>query len=108
MRLSLDRGQVIALFASCSSQYDVLIGLYKLVLKDWDKIEYILEGRPHIGRIGWRTIYDMFLKFDKEHHAEEDIFPGSMWLGQGFVEDESLGDWEVDTTEMKLILKTES
>lgn len=105
MRSSLDREQVVALFSSLSSQYDVLIGLYKLALKDWDKIEYILEGRPHIGKIGWRAIYDQFLKFDEEHHSEEDIFPGGMWLSQGFAEDESLCDWEIDTTEMKLVLK---
>jgi len=108
MRLFLDSDQVKALFTSCRSQYDVLIGLYKLALKDWDEIEYILDGKPHIGSKGWRTIYDLFLKFDKEHHASEDIVPGIMWLGQGFIADESLGDWEVDTSEMKLILKTES
>lgn len=107
MRSSLNSDQVKALFASCSSQYDVLIGLYRLALKDWDKIEYILDGRPHIGSTGWRTIYDLFIKFDKEHHEKEDILPGVMWLGQGFIEDDSLGDWEVDTSKMKIILKTE-
>ena len=106
MRLFLDMDQVKALFASCTSQYDVLMGLYRLALEDWDKIEYILDGRPRIGSTGWRAIYDLFLKFDKEHHAKEDILPGVMWLGQGFKEDEGLGDWEVDTSEMKLIFKS--
>ena len=108
MRSSLNSDQVKVLFTSCRSQYDVLIGLYKLALKNWDKVEYILEGRPHIGSLGWRMIYDLFLKFDKEHHANEDILPGVMWLGQGFIEDENLGDWEVDTSGMLLILKAES
>ena len=108
MRSFLDSDQVKALFTSCGGQYDVLIGLYKLALKDWDKIEYILEGRPHIGKAGWQAIYSMFLKFDKEHHANEDILPGVMWLGQGFLVDENLGDWEVDTSGMLLILKTRS
>ncbi|MFB3764441.1 MAG: hypothetical protein ACE14P_04240 [Methanotrichaceae archaeon] len=106
MRSSLDSVQVKALFTSCPGQYDVLIGLYKLTLKDWDEIEYILDGRPHIGQKGWRTIYDLFLEFDEKHHASEDIFPGGMWLGQGFKEDESLGDWEVDTSEMKIVLRS--
>ncbi len=106
MRLFLDIDKVEALFASCGSQYDVLIGLYRLALKDWDTIEYVLDGRPRIGKEGWHAIYELFLKFDKKHHAEEDILPGSMWLGQGFKDDESLGDWEVDTSEMKLILKS--
>ncbi len=77
-----------------------------MALKDWDNIEYILDGRPHIGSTGWRTIYDLFLKFDKEHHEKEDILPGIMWLGQGFKEDEGLGDWEIDTSEMKLVFKS--
>ncbi len=107
MKPNLNEDKVRALFVSCSSQYDILIGLYKLALPSWDKIEYVLDGRPHIGNTGWRTIYDLFLEFDKKHHRNEDIIPGVMWLGQGFIADESLGDWEVDTSEMKLILKTE-
>lgn len=105
MRLILNEEQVRALFSSYSDNYDVLIGLYKLALPNWDKVEYILDGRPHIGKNGWRAIYDLFLKFDEEHHRAEDIIPGVMWLGQGFTVDESLGDWEVDTSELKLVLK---
>lgn len=108
MRVTLSGEQVRALFASCSNNYDVLIGLYKLALPNWDKIEYILDGKPHIGEKGWRIIYDLFLEFDKEYHGNEDIVPGIMWLGQGFTADERLGDLEVDISAMKLILKPES
>lgn len=105
MRLILNEDQVGALFQSSSDNYDVLIGLYKLTLPNWDKIEYILDGRPHIGEKGWHAIYNQFLRFDEKHHRTEDIIPGIMWLGQGFTADESLGDWEVDTSELKLIFK---
>jgi hypothetical protein len=30
-------------------------------------------------------------------------FREAAWLNQGFIIDESLGDWEIDTYEMKLI-----
>jgi hypothetical protein len=105
MKLALNADQVKALFSSYSNNYDVLIGLYRLALPNWDEIEYIVEGRPHIGEVGWHAIYDLFMAFDEMHHEKESVLPGGMWLGQGFIMDESLGGWEVDTSGMKLILK---
>jgi hypothetical protein len=53
MRSTLNEEQVMALFSTCSKECDVLIGLLKLAVPNWDRVEYILEGKPHIGEGGW-------------------------------------------------------
>jgi hypothetical protein len=105
MRSILNEDHVKDLFSSNWNNYAVLIALYRQALSNWDEIEYIVEGRPHIGEKGWHAIYDLFVAFDKKHHGREDVVPGAIWLGQGFAMDERLGDWEIDTAELKLILK---
>ena len=34
------------------------------------------------------------------------MFPGGLWLSNGFAVDKSLGAWEVDTSAVKLIFKS--
>jgi hypothetical protein len=104
MRMELDANEVKGLFERCSHQDDVLEGLYRMVLPEWDRIEYVVEGRPHIGEVGWNTIFSLFQAFDEMHHGEF-VFPGYMWLSLGFQKDESLDSWEVDTSEVRYILK---
>lgn len=104
MRSILSEEQVRALFSSSSKEFDVLIGLLKLAIPNWENVEYILEGKPHIGQVGWRTIYDLFFDFN-ENHPGESMFPGGLWLSMGFSVDKNLGPWEVDLSEMKFILK---
>lgn len=103
----LNEEQVVAVFASRKKEFDVLVGLLKLAIPDWDEVEYILEGKPRIGEAGWRTIYDLFVKFNEEHPGEN-IFPGALWLSMGFAMDNSLEDWQIDTSEMKFILKPQT
>jgi len=106
MRSTLNEEQVRALFSSCPKECDVLIALLKMAIPNWDQIEYILEGKPHIGDGGWRTIYDLFCNFN-ENHPGESIFPGGLWLSMGFPLDKKLGAWEVDISDMKFITKPE-
>ena len=47
MRSTLREEQVKALFSSSSKECDVLIGLLKLAIPNWDKVEYILEGMAY-------------------------------------------------------------
>ena len=103
MKLTLDERQVEALFSTCTNQDDVLVGLYKMVVPEWDEVEYVLEGKPHIGEQGWHTIYELFQKFDEVY--KEDVFPGHFWLSLGFEMDKEMDAWEVDTSEMKLKFK---
>ena len=104
MRSTLDEEQVSALFSTCSKECDVLIGLLKLAIPNWDKVEYILEGKPHIGEEGWRRIYELFCDFDEKHPGES-MFPGGLLLSMGFSVAKNLGPWEVDISEIKFVLK---
>jgi hypothetical protein len=70
MKSTLDQEQVKALFASCIKECDVLIGLLKPAVPNWDQVEYVLEGKPRIGEGGWRAIYDLFWDFNKDQPGE--------------------------------------
>ncbi len=101
----LDEQRVRAIFTSCEKECDVLVSLFEQAVSEWDRVEYVQEGRPRLGAVGWHAIYHLFCRFNEEHPGES-IFPGGLWLSMGFLKDESLGPWEVDCSEMKLIMKT--
>jgi hypothetical protein len=63
MKSILSEEQVRAVFSSCQKECDVLIALLKIVVPNWDEVEYVLEGRPHMGAEGWHAIYDRFCQF---------------------------------------------
>jgi hypothetical protein len=107
MRSTLKEEQVVALFSHCSHQDQVLDGLYRMALPNWDEVEYVVEGRPHLGERGWHVIYELFQSFDRDHHGEE-IFPGLLWISLGFLKDGNLGAWDLDTSEVKVILKPQT
>jgi hypothetical protein len=107
MKTTLDEEQVRLLFKTCSKECDALLGLFRMVISDWDRVEYILEGTPSMGEEGWHEIYDLFRKFN-DAHPGENVFPGGLWLGMGFSVDKTLGPWEVDTSKVKLIYKPDS
>jgi hypothetical protein len=106
VKLTLSEEKVIAVFSSCQKEYDVLIALFKISVSNWDEVEYILEGRPHMGAEGWHAIYEHFCKFNEEHPGES-TFPGGLWLSMGFIKDESLEAWQVDSSDMKFAFKNE-
>ncbi|MDM7940330.1 MAG: hypothetical protein QUS07_08310 [Methanothrix sp.] len=107
MKTRLDEENVKALFASCSKEFDVLLGIFELTVPDWDRVQYVLEGKPSIGEEGWHAIYELFQKFNEEHPGES-VFPGGLWLSMGFSIDKNLEAWEVDTSAMKFLYKSES
>jgi hypothetical protein len=61
------------------------------------------------ARTGMRTerITDLFCQFNEEHPGES-TFPGGLWLSMGFLKDESLGAWQVDSSDMKFAFKKDS
>jgi len=105
MKQTLNEGQVRDIFLANNQQMEVLIGLYQLALPNWNQIEYILSGRPRMGKEGWHIICSLFQEFDRQNHGHEDIFPGGLWLSNGFESDPDLGEWEVDTSDLTLVLK---
>jgi hypothetical protein len=104
MKSVLSQERVRALFTSCEKECDVLIALFETAVPKWSEVEYVLEGRPHIGAEGWHAIYDLFCQFN-EVHPGECAFPGGLWLSMGFLKDEELGPWEVDSSDMKFAFK---
>jgi hypothetical protein len=104
MKLILSEEKVRAIFSSSENEFDVLIALFKITISNWDEVEYILEGKPHMGAEGWHAIYELFCKFNEDHPGES-AFPGGLWLSMGFIKDESLGTWQVDSSEMKFAFK---
>ena len=107
MKSILNKEEIGAAFSSCQKECDVLIALFEMAVPDWDEVEYVLEGRPHIGAAGWRAVYDLFCKFNEDHPGENS-FAGGLWLCTGFIKDESLGDWEVDCSQMKFAFKNDT
>jgi hypothetical protein len=104
MKSILNEREVRAIFSSFQKECDVLIALFEKAVPDWDEVEYVLEGRPHMGEKGWRAVYDLFCKFNEDHPGENS-FAGGLWLSTGFLKDECLGDWEVDSSQMKFAFK---
>lgn len=102
--MTLSEHEVRACFSLNLKEFEALLGLYRLAVSNWDEVEYVLEGKPEIGEKGWRVIYDLFCRFNEDHPGEN-VFPGGLWLGSGFVMNKDLGAWEVDTSSMKFILK---
>ncbi len=105
MKRTLNEDQVKALFSSCSKECDILLGLFGLAIPNWDRVEYVLEGKVSMGESGWHAIYELFRSFN-ENHPGESVFPGGLWLSNGFAVDKSLAAWEVDTSAVKLIFKS--
>lgn len=61
------------------------------------------------ARTGMRMvrITDLFCRFNEDHSGES-TFPGGLWLCMGFVKDESLCGWQVDSSDMKFAFKNDS
>ena len=104
MKMILSEEKVRSIFSSSQKECDVLIALFAMVISNWDEVEYILEGKPHMGPEGWHAIYDLFCRFNEEHPGES-IFPGGLWLSMGFIKDESLDAWQVDCSGLKFAFK---
>lgn len=92
------RLQVI--FEQAEHQEAALIGLYKMLIPDWERIER-LEGYPVVGRGLWQYIANLFIDFDQRRHPK--IFNGGLWLNQGFSSSDTLGAWEISMDRCNVI-----
>ncbi len=66
MKLILSEEKVRGIFSSSKKECDILNSLLRMVVLNWDEIEYVLQGRPHIGAEGWHAVYDLFCRFNEE------------------------------------------
>ena len=57
------------IFEKAEHQGAVLIGLYKMLIPEWDRI-HRLEGFPVVGRGLWQYIANLFIHYDQEHHSQ--------------------------------------
>jgi hypothetical protein len=92
MRLSVEA--VDRLFAECANQGDVLAGLYRMVLPDWERIAKV-HGWPSVSDWTWKEISKRFMEFDRAHHPN--CLPGGAWMNSGFSTryGKDLRNWEV-------------
>jgi len=90
------KAYIESLFENFEHQSDVLGGIYRLVLPDWDRIDKIIYS-PKVGKRFWRWICQLFIEFDRIHHP--DVFKGGIWFNQGFSSDGNLSDWEISFKE---------
>ncbi len=87
-------------FEKAEHQNSALIGIYKLIMPEWDRIER-LEGFPEMGQEMWRYICNLFIDFDQRHHPE--VFNGGIWVNQGFSSSDELGPWEISLDRCNVI-----
>ena len=89
-----------SIFEQAEHQDSALIGLYKMLLPDWEKIDR-LEGFPVVGQEMWQYIANLFIDFDQRHHPQ--IFTGGLWLNNGFSSSDMLGPWEINLDSCHII-----
>jgi len=79
-------------FRENDHQAMVLVGIYKMILPDWDSIEKITRA-PSCGEEMWAFICKLFIRFDRKHHP--DIFNGGLWMSSGFSVDKDISGWGI-------------
>jgi hypothetical protein len=92
--------QLQAIFEKAEHQNSALVGIYKLFIPDWEKIER-LEGFPTVGQEMWKYICQLFIDFDQKHHPK--VFSGGIWLNNGFSSSDKLGPWEISFDDCTVI-----
>ena len=82
--------EIEAIFANAKHQHEYVIELYKLAVAragiDWTKIEKM--PFCHVNKARHELLFDMAIKFDKEHHPG--VMAGGMWMNNGFSVDERM------------------
>lgn len=84
-------------------QANVIVGLYKLVYPDWDKIAKV-DGWPQVTRKTNEYIFRKMIAFDDKHHKK--VFRGGIWMNNGFgtcSTPADLLDWQVSKDNVKIV-----
>ena len=106
MKVKIDKAEVDKIFAEETHQADVVAKLYRLVFKDWDRIESVRQW-PRCSRETGQYIGSKFMDFDIAHHPK--VMRGGLWMSCGFstLDTESVGPWEVVYDEAAVEYKAE-
>lgn len=101
-RVPLREEDVKALFEKHTHQADVIEGIYRLVLPDYDRIQRV-EGWPSCNNDTWQEIALLFVQFDQKYHPE--VMAGGLWMNRGFstAHGERLRSWEVSLKGVELV-----
>jgi hypothetical protein len=108
--VSITPEQVDAIFESADVQGDYVIGLYKLVIPEWDAIQSV-DGYPRVNHATGMYIREKAMAWDKADIAaslEADpsyrpYMAGAQWgLNVGWGENTDMADWVVDMTSVTL------
>jgi len=98
--VKLDKEKVKKLFEEETDHENIVIELYKTVFPKWNSIKNI-KNWPKINKKTNEEIMSMFIDFDRIHH--KNVFPGGVWMNYGFSSDNSVNEWEVDLSQIKII-----
>jgi phage pi2 protein 07 len=86
------KSRIRDIFEKSDHQEQILIGLYRMVFPDWDRIIKI-DGYPEAGGDLWKFICRQFQEFDRVHHPG--CMPGGAWMNTGFSVNNDLEGWEI-------------
>lgn len=91
--IPLLKADVDAIFATATTQGEVLTRLYQLVYPNWDDVEQIHDF-PQVHPSTGDYLMQQAITFDRRHHP--DVLPGGAWLNSGFgSRGRDLHEWEV-------------
>tara|TARA_B100000614_G_C14545845_1_gene492055 strand:+ start:1714 stop:2082 length:369 start_codon:yes stop_codon:yes gene_type:complete len=94
------QAQLQIIFEQTDNQSSALVRIYQLLFPDWDSIKQI-EGFPEVGKEMWQYICQLFIEFDRQHHAG--VLHGGIWLNNGFSSNDRLDGWEISFDSVKVI-----
>ena len=92
--------RLLDIFEKADHQNSALVGIYKLFIPDWEKIER-LEGFPTVGQEMWCYICNLFIDFDQKCHPN--VINGGLWINCGFSSNPDLGPWEISFDQCSFI-----
>jgi hypothetical protein len=105
--MMLKREDVEKVFLEAKEQTDYLMGIYRLVFPDFERIERI-EQWPSCSEWTWKEICKLAMAWDKEHCPH--VMGGGAWMNHGFSSQEKsqLKNWQIDMETCQIIYKPET
>jgi hypothetical protein len=82
--------RILEVFAKNTDQHYAIVGVYRLVIPDWDEIEKLV-GHPEAGMELCLFICQQCMEFDRIYHPK--CMPGGAWLNWGFSSNSDLDPW---------------